>query len=136
MTKMQSPRDTVSLPETNDVSITFATLQARRYLSPARPTMKSTYVEYQSALCVENKHRMSAGLPHMRQVGRTTFEKLIKLLPKIDVLAARYGFEVGSGLLEAPSVSSIVPADIVTDSGPHFHSEPLAGMLKKLRRQR
>lgn len=136
MTDMQSASSTVSLANANDVSMVFAESRARGYLSPTRPTMKFIYLDYKLKLSGENELRLATGMPLLRQIGRSKFEKIIKLFPAIEVLTARHSLDEVLQMFNSPWFSSIIPADLIVDRGPAFNSASFADKLKKFREQR
>lgn len=73
------------------VSLSYATLEARRYLSRGKPSKEKVFQDYKAALLVENVSRVERGLDELQPVGRTKFKEIIKSFAAFDVMSSREG---------------------------------------------
>jgi len=73
------------------VSLSFATLEARRYLSRGKPSKEKVFEDYKAALLIKNASRVERGLEELPPVGRTKFKEIIKSFAAFDVMASREG---------------------------------------------
>jgi putative transposase len=80
-------KNTTEHPE----ALSFATEQARRYLSRTKPSKALVYTMYEAKLLEENKARAALGEPPLHQFGRTKFEQIINSFPKYQVVSSRDG---------------------------------------------
>ncbi|WP_312403711.1 DDE-type integrase/transposase/recombinase [Rhizobium sp.] len=72
-------------------AVSFATKEARAYLSRSKPTKEFVLGQYRAALAEENKKRAQSGLEPLAAVGRTKFKEIIKTFSAFDVMASRDG---------------------------------------------
>jgi putative transposase len=79
-------------PLIDQVSEEFIYTQIKlHYAVLTRPSVKSAFSKYQTALLLENTNRKIAGRPPLQEIVLRTFHKKIKKLPEYDLLVAREG---------------------------------------------